>query len=119
MREGTDGYGALASMGGVYTSVRDLSRWVAGFLDAFPARDSPEGPHPLRRASRREMQQVHRAFGPSVAAYAPDAEPVATAGGYGFGLFVLRDVELGTTVSHAGGYPGFGTHMAWHPATGA
>ena len=118
VREGTDGYGALASMGGVFTSVRDLSRWVAGFLDAFPARDDPEGPHPLRRASRREMQQVQRAFGPWVAEHRPDAEPVATAGGYGFGLFVLRDVELGTTVSHAGGYPGFGTHMAWHPATG-
>ncbi|MEW6225741.1 MAG: serine hydrolase domain-containing protein [Chloroflexota bacterium] len=118
VREGADGYGALASMGGVFTSVRDLSRWVAGFLDAFPARDDPEGPHPLRRASRREMQQVQRAFGPWVAEHAPDAEPVATAGGYGLGLFVLRDVELGTTVSHAGGYPGYGTHMAWHPATG-
>ena len=59
-REGDDPYGALASMGGVFSTVRDLSRWVAGFLDAFPARDDPEGDHPLRRSSRREMQQVQR-----------------------------------------------------------
>ena len=52
-------------MGGVFSSVRDLARWVAGFLDAFPARDDPEGDHPLRRASRREMQQGHRLVVPS------------------------------------------------------
>ncbi len=118
VREGTDGYGALASMGGVFSTVRDLSRWVLEFLDAFPARDDPEGDHPLRRSSRREMQQVQRAIGPMVLAHAPDAEPSFTAGGYGFGLFVGQDPELGSIISHAGGYPGFGTHMAWHPATG-
>lgn len=118
VREGTDPYGALASMGGVLSCVEDLGRWVAGFADAFPARDDAEGGHPLRRAARREMQQVQRAFGPVAAAHAPDAEPGFEAGGYGFGLFVLQDVELGTTVSHAGGYPGFGSHMAWHPGTG-
>src|SRR4051794_25417281 len=31
-----DPYGALAPMGGVFTTVTDLSRWVAGFIDAFP-----------------------------------------------------------------------------------
>ena len=118
VREGTDGYGALGSMGGVFSTVRDLSRWVLGFLDAFPARDEPEAGHPLRRSSRREMQQVQRAIGPRVLAHAPDAEPVVMSGGYGFGLFVAQDPELGTTISHAGGYPGFGSNMAWHPATG-
>ena len=57
--EPMDRYGALASMGGVFTSVHDLARWVAGFADAFPPRDDPEEGHPLRRASRREMQQIH------------------------------------------------------------
>ena len=60
VEEPFDGYGALASMGGIFSSVRDLAIWVAGFTDAFPPRDDPEGPHPLSRASRREMQQVHR-----------------------------------------------------------
>ncbi len=119
VREGRDPYGALASMGGVFSSVRDLARWVAGFLDAFPARSEPEGPHPLRRASRREMQQIQRSSGAEVRAGAPDdAEPVVLAGGYGFGLFVVTDPDLGTFVSHSGGYPGFGSYMAWHPATG-
>jgi CubicO group peptidase (beta-lactamase class C family) len=118
VREGADPYGALAAMGGVFSCVRDLARWVAGFTDAFPARDDPEGGHPLRRSTRREMQQVHRLIGPEIPAHAPDAAPGVEAGGYGFGLFVLADPELGTTVSHAGGYPGFGSHMAWHPATG-
>ena len=118
VREGRDPYGALASMGGVFSSVRDLARWVGGFVDAFPARSDPEGPHPLRRASRREMQQIQRSFGAEVRADAPDAEPVVFAGGYGFGLFITTDPDLGTVVGHSGGYPGFGSNMAWHPSTG-
>ena len=118
VREGEDRYGALASMGGLYSSVRDLSKWVAGWLDAFPARDDPEGPHPLRRSSRREAQQVQRAIPPEVAPHAADAWPTVTGGGYGFGLGVVHDPDLGTFVGHAGGYPGFGSFMGWHPATG-
>ena len=118
VREGTDPYGALASMGGIFSTVRDLALWVGGFLDAFPARSEPEGPHPLRRASRREMQQVQRSFGAEVRAAAPDVDPRVDAGGYGFGLVVLDDPDLGTVVTHSGGYPGFGSCMAWHPATG-
>jgi CubicO group peptidase (beta-lactamase class C family) len=118
VREGRDPYGALAAMGGIFTSVRDLATWVAGFLDAFPARDDPEGPHPLRRASLREMQQAHRTFGAEVEAHAPDAPAVVRAGGYGLGLVNVTDPDLGTIVNHGGGYPGFGSFMAWHPATG-
>ena len=117
VREGTDPYGALASMGGVFSCVADLARWVAGFTDAFPARDDPEGGHPLGRSTRREMQQLHRLIEPEILAHAPDAEPRAIAYGYGYGLFVLAEPGLGTIVSHAGGYPGFGSHMAWHPAS--
>ena len=105
-------------MGGVFTSVRDLALWVEGFLDAFPARDEPEGWHPLRRASRREMQQLHRLIPPSVDAHPAHVAPALDVAGYGFGLVVRSDVELGTFVSHGGGYPGFGTQMAWHPASG-
>ncbi len=118
VREGRDPYGALASMGGVFSTVRDLAVWASGFLDAFPARDAPEGPHPLRRASRREMQQGHRPIGVSVAPHPLDAAPLVAASAYGFGLEVTSDAELGTLVAHAGGYPGFGSHMAWHPASG-
>jgi CubicO group peptidase (beta-lactamase class C family) len=118
VREGEDRYGALASMGGLFSSVRDLSTWAGGWLDAFPARDDPEGPHPLRRSTRREAQQVQRSILPEIRPHAADAEPAVDAGGYGFGLGVVHDPDLGTFVGHAGGYPGFGSYMGWHPATG-
>jgi hypothetical protein len=37
---------------------------------------------------------------------------------YGFGLFIDDDSLLGRFVSHSGGYPGFGSHMRWHPQSG-
>lgn len=37
---------------------------------------------------------------------------------YGFGLFAEEDREYGAIVHHSGGYPGYGSNMRWHPATG-
>ena len=116
--EPSDGYGALASMGGVFSSVRDLARWVAGFVDAFPPRDEAEGRHPLSRASRREMQQPHRPFDPSISAPSVDAVLEFQGGAYGFGLVTLDHLRYGRIVGHSGGYPGFGSNMRWHPASG-
>jgi CubicO group peptidase (beta-lactamase class C family) len=104
--------GAFAPMGGVFSSVRDMARWVAGFLAAYPpAADT--APHPLAVASRRQMQLPQVFFG---------SWPGFPAGGfpmsYGFGLVIDHDPALGPIVHHAGGYPGFGSHMRWHPATG-
>jgi CubicO group peptidase (beta-lactamase class C family) len=111
-----DSSGAFAPMGGIYSCVRDLARWVAGFADAFPARSDPDGDHPLGRAARREMQL------PQVAI--PAAGPPAyrftgpAAISYGFGLFAENDPSLGSISHHSGGYPGYGSQMRWHPATG-
>ncbi|MBO0820072.1 MAG: beta-lactamase family protein, partial [Nocardiopsaceae bacterium] len=134
-------YGAFAPMGGVFSSVRDLATWVGGFASAFPPRparpgrpgrpadpDRParpvgqdgtagSGEHPLSAASRREMQLPQAVTlwrgperlpggGPAIPAY------------YGLGLFVDEDPALGRIVNHSGGYPGFGSNMRWHPATG-
>jgi CubicO group peptidase (beta-lactamase class C family) len=118
LEEPIDPYGALASMGGLFTTVSDLARWVVGFADAYPPRDEPEGGHPLSRASRREMQQVHRAEAPSLSWERADALPTLESGGYGYGLAISHDLRLGPLVSHGGGYPGFGSHMRWHPASG-
>jgi len=117
-REGADGYGAMAAMGGVYSSVSDLARWVAGFLDAFPARDDADEVHPLRRSARREMQQAHRMWPMAVDDHAAHARPGLEAGGYGYGLFNISRLDVGTIVGHGGGYPGYGSQMVWHPATG-
>lgn len=115
--EPMDPYGALASMGGIFTSLRDLATWVGFFLDAYPPRDDAET-GPLPRASRREMQQAAGAWWPSVAMPNPDAQPEIAAGGYGFGLFVEDDLRWGRIVGHSGGYPGFGSNMRWQPGSG-
>ena len=110
-----DPSGAFASMGGVFSSVTDLTRWVHGFAAAFPpGAEDAGGPHPLRRASRREMQLPQVALPPQ-----PPAMPAGPGpGSYGLGLFVEDDAARGRIVSHSGGYPGFGSHMRWHPASG-
>lgn len=118
IEEPFDPYGALAAMGGVCTSLRDLVRWVGGFVDAFPPRDEPEGPHPLSRATRREMQQIQFAIPSWVEPGAPDELPDVRSGGYGFGLFIADDLRHGRIVSHSGGYPGFGSNMRWQPSSG-
>jgi CubicO group peptidase (beta-lactamase class C family) len=108
------GNGAFAPMGGIFSTVADLARWAAGFAGAFPACDDAEAGHPLRRASRREMQLPQLAIiGWPVGSY-PDASTIS----YGFGLFVEEGPVHGTMVQHSGGYPGFGSQMRWHPATG-
>lgn len=118
LEEPIDGYGALASMGGIFTTVEDLATWVGGFQDAVPPRDGPDITHPLSRASRREMQQPMVPAGLRVSHASADAITEVEAGAYGFGLFIVDDVRLGRVVGHSGGYPGFGSNMRWHPASG-
>ncbi len=111
--------GTFSAMGGLHSRVLDLARWVRGFTDAFRR---PEEPHPLSAASRREMQQQHRFAGVS-GGLTPDVPAggtalSASATGYGFGLFVEHHSDHGHVVHHPGGYPGYGSHMRWHPETG-
>ncbi|MGH9887745.1 MAG: serine hydrolase, partial [bacterium] len=116
--EPIDGYGALAAMGGIFTTVQDLATWVAGFQDAAPPRDGPDDAHPLRRASRREMQQPMVPTGIRLTHASADAVSEVEVGAYGFGLFAVDDARIGRVVGHSGGYPGFGSNMRWHPASG-
>jgi CubicO group peptidase (beta-lactamase class C family) len=116
-QEEFDRPGAFSPIGGLYSSVADLTRWVSGLAAAFPARDDRPDDHPLSRASRREMQQQHRSM-PPAARLSTSRVVEASAPGYGFGLFVDSSVRWGTIVSHPGGYPGFGSCMCWHPASG-
>jgi CubicO group peptidase (beta-lactamase class C family) len=114
------GYGAFAPMGGLFSTVRDLARWVGGLSGAFPPRDTGTAgdAHPLRRSSRRELQLPQLGLPPLVAWPSLAEPPVVRGLAYGFGLVVERDPRLGAIVSHSGGYPGFGSHMRWHPSTG-
>jgi len=105
--------GAFSPMGGLHSSVRDLAAWVGGFQSAW----TDDAAHPLDRWTRREMQEQHTHIAASVLAATDVPERVVSAG-YGFGLVVEDDARLGQVVSHSGGYPGFGSHMRWHRASG-
>jgi CubicO group peptidase (beta-lactamase class C family) len=107
--------GAFSALGGLYSTVADLATWVGGFTDAWPPRAGDDG-HPLSRASRREMQQVVTALPLQIGDGAGLLR--VQAHGYCLGLMSQEDLATGRTVGHSGGYPGFGSRMTWHPATG-
>jgi len=107
-------YGAGGPMGGMMTSINDLSKYVAMYLSAWPPHDGPETA-PARRASLREMQ---RAWSPTSGTITRDATSGAVelnAGGYGFGLRSSQSCTFRRIISHGGGLPGFGTIMMWLP----
>lgn len=114
-----DGCGAFAPMGGVFSCVADLARWVGGFAGAFPPGEpGAGGAHPLARATRREMQLPQVALVPPLPARLSGDSVCGGPVSYGFGLFVEEDPVRGRITGHSGGYPGFGSNMRWHPETG-
>jgi CubicO group peptidase (beta-lactamase class C family) len=111
------GDGTIAPMGGLWSTVADLARWVSFFLDAWPPRDDPDdGPAP--RWARREMQQARRFQSIDRVRPRPDGPSRMASIGYGIGLGVRADERLGSIVGHSGGLPGYGSHMRWMPDRG-
>jgi CubicO group peptidase (beta-lactamase class C family) len=116
VREPDMAHGAFGAMGGVQTSANDYARWVAFLLSAWPARDGPEQ-GPVRRSTVRELAQgsnfqiITQRPGINVAACAQ-----ATA--YGLGMRIARDCDLGVTLAHGGGYPGYGSYVLLLPDYG-
>ena len=104
--------GAYSAMGGLLSTVEDLARWIGGMTAAWRD-DAP--PHPVDRWSLREMQEIAR-FVATETTTGTGAGTVAV--GYGYGLTSMHHDVLGRIVAHSGGYPGFGSHMRWHPASG-
>ena len=113
------GSGALACIGSLFSTVDDIATWMQFLGSAFG--DAPAAAGVLAAASRREMQTAHTLMNVTT------GEPnLARAGhgfglagaGYGYGLVVEHDRRFGRIVQHAGGLPGFSSHMRWHPATG-
>lgn len=105
--------GDVAAFGGLYSTVADLARWVQCMLAAWPPRDDAEASI-VRRATLREMQQPWRLYSPAADAPELGRPIVRSAGGYGYGLSITHEGDL-YIVSHAGGLPGYGSHMAWLP----
>jgi CubicO group peptidase (beta-lactamase class C family) len=109
--------GSFGPMGGLVTTARDLGRYVAYQLSAFPPRDEEER-GPVRRSSQREMQRMWRFGNLSAGRSSPDSQMRVAATGYGYGLGVARDCRFTHTVQHGGGLPGFGSYMMWLPDYG-
>ena len=107
--------GVFGAMGGVQTSARDYARWVAFLLSAWPARDGPET-GPVRRATVRELAQGLNFVAVARRPGQPDSCPQAAA--YGIGMRVAQDCDLGLTIAHGGGYPGYGSYVLLLPEYG-
>lgn len=115
--EPTLGPGAFGAMGGLQTSANDYAKWVAFLLAAWPPRDG-EDAGPVRRATVRELAQGSNfpRFRDRPARSGSAARKLAAS--YGMGMIVATDEDLGSTISHSGGYPGYGSHVLLLPDRG-
>ncbi|RZT10342.1 CubicO group peptidase, beta-lactamase class C family [Duganella sp. CF402] len=113
----TMAHGAFGAMGGVQTSAVDYAKWMAYLLAAWPARDGADA-GPVKRATVRELAHgsnfpaLRQRFGHT------GADSCRQASTYGMGLIAATDCELGLTLSHGGGYPGYGSHVLLLPDYG-
>ncbi len=115
--EPTMAHGAFGAMGGLQTSANDYAKYVAWLLSAWPPRDGADN-GPVLRASVRELAQGSNfpALRQRPGRSGPGACRQASTYGMGWGAAV--DCELGLTLSHGGGYPGYGSHILLLPDHG-
>ena len=116
--EPTMAHGTFGAMGGVQTSAADYAKWVSYLLAAWPSRDEADT-GPVKRATVRELAQGSNF--PSLRAsrtVSAGLESCRRASTYGMGIRVTVDCEFGSHLSHAGGYPGYGSFMLLLPQYG-
>ena len=106
--------GSFSAMGGISSSINDLVSWVAHFQSAWKVKTKSV----LKISSVREMQEPQRHISTVMLKDINLKKSKTITTSYGFGLFIDEDSLLGRFVSHSGGYPGFGSHMRWHPQSG-
>ncbi len=111
-------HGAFGSMGGVHASLNDYARWVSFLLAGWPARDGAEQ-GPVKRATVREIAQglnfPRMASRPGLEEGDPSCDYPSA---YGMGFILAIDCDLGPTLSHSGGYPGYGSNLLLMPEAG-
>jgi len=102
--------GVFAPAGGVYTTARDLARYAAFQLAAYPPRDDPET-GPVRRSTLREMHagQAWARFGDDLAILKrnPDGSAALSAMSYGLGWSQQTTCVAEAMVQHGGYEPGY------------
>ena len=109
--------GAFNAMGGLQVSANDYAKWVAFLLSAWPARDDADT-GPVKRATVREVAQGLNFTSVINRTGASGAEACKLSTAYGMGWRVAQDCDLGLTLAHGGGYPGYGSHVMLMPEHG-
>ena len=109
--------GAFNSMGGLQVSANDYAKWVAFLLSAWPARDDADA-GPVKRSTVREIAQGLNFVSVTNRIGASGASACKQAAAYGMGWRVAQDCDLGLTLAHGGGYPGYGSHVMLMPDHG-
>ncbi len=115
--EPTMAHGAFGAMGGIQTSANDYAKYVAFLLQAWPPRDGADA-GPVKRSSVRELAQGANFPSIRVRPGASGADGCRAPMAYGMGMYAAMDCELGLTLSHGGGYPGYGSHVLVLPDYG-
>ncbi len=114
--------GASEGAGGIVSTVRDLARYVAFQLDAYPSRSAPEA-GPVRRSSVREAHESALRSGRLWVGLRDDAAKgesmvEASAGRYGFAWSVRETCDTDFEVSHNGAVSGFTSQITFLPEAG-
>ena len=109
--------GAFNSMGGLQVSANDYAKWIAFLLSAWPPRDDADT-GPVRRATVREMAQGLNFVNLAQRSGKSGAGACRQAAAYAMGWRVAQDCDLGLTLAHGGGYPGYGSHVMLMPDYG-
>jgi CubicO group peptidase (beta-lactamase class C family) len=114
VEEPTMAHGEFGAMGGVYVTAEDYSKWLAFLLSAWPPRDGPET-GPVKRATVRELAQGLNFVASRKRIGGASDDTCEWASAYAMGLIAIRDCTLGLTLSHGGGFPGYGSYMVLVP----
>ena len=113
-------FGASEAAGGIQSTLRDMARYAAFHLAAYPARSGPEGA--IRRSSVREAHESARPEGLGVRlrpAAAPGEPAVALwASAYGFAWQVERSCAFEHLVAHDGAVLGGRASLMMLPEQG-
>ncbi|MFN3590586.1 MAG: serine hydrolase domain-containing protein [Thermaurantiacus sp.] len=117
VEEPTMEHGAFGAMGGLVTTANDYARWLAFLLSGWPAGEARDT-GPVRAATLREMVQGNGFPESRARPGRTAATGCRLAAVYGMGLRVAQDCDLGLTLSHGGGYPGYGSFMLLLPEAG-
>lgn len=112
-------FGASEAAGGLYTSLRDMARYVAFQLSAYPPRSGDDA-GPLRRSSIREAHSTARPARLSVEPAAAEGRHAvdARATGYAYAWRAHQSCDDDAVVRHNGATDGYSAWVELYPRAG-